>query len=187
MPIIPPKTTPSTSSDRVKLKLSTGVTAKPSVSTVATSTDDTSLSLAALHQRHLKPPRSVGVNVVPEDLVRRVERSVQTQGPLPLGRKERGTSPRARPILVDASVQSDAAPSTTNYCDECKSRNVQGTTKPVAERTTTTTGQEIVGKKRPDGVAKSRIPVMSEGIKEKRAALIRQDTWTESLDQLGDG
>ncbi|XP_032455973.1 KN motif and ankyrin repeat domain-containing protein 2-like isoform X1 [Nasonia vitripennis] len=156
----------------VKLKLSMGVMAKPSLSDAATETTDASISLATLRRRQTGS-RSVGVNVARCDLLGCVSRSTETLAPRI---RDFGTSPQ-RKLLVDVSVGASLPSVTTgstNYCDECK--QISKSAKAAA----------VEGRSRSS--SKSRIPVMTEPAKnERRTTLIRQDTWTESLDQLGDG
>ncbi|XP_058797824.1 KN motif and ankyrin repeat domain-containing protein 2-like isoform X2 [Phymastichus coffea] len=164
----------------VKLKLNAGVSAKPSVCDVATETCDTSISLSALRrQQTLGGGKSVSTSVG-RDLVRTVSRSTETLTPRS---RDFGTSPR-RKLLVDVSVGGSLPfiATSTNYCDECKqiNKNKQQQQQQQQQHSKTDKGKGYS--------MRTRIPVMSADAKnERRSNLIRQDTWTESLDKLGDG
>jgi hypothetical protein len=179
--------------DRVKLKLSTGVTAKPSVADASTETTDASIGLTALRrQQQLGGPKSVGVNVG-RDLVQSTSRATETTGPR---QRDFGTSPQ-RKLLIDVSVGASLPASatgtpSTNYCDECKQiskhlneREAPKATPESGQRRKPDSPTEPVLKKRPE-LARTRIPMMSDPKGERRTTLIRHDTWTGSLDQLGD-
>lgn len=156
--------------------MSIGVTAKPSVADVATETYDASISLTALRrQQTLCAAKSVGTSVG-RDLVRTVSRSTETLIPRC---RDFGTSPQ-RKLLVDVSVGGSlpSIANSTNYCDECKqtSKNKQQQQQQLQTKDK--------GKAQ---IMRTRIPVMSpEARNERRSNLIRQDTWTESLDKIGD-
>ncbi|XP_014211758.1 uncharacterized protein LOC106641757 [Copidosoma floridanum] len=158
-----------------KLRLSKSVSAQPSTAHASTETTDESLSLRVLRHQELAPPkRSIAVGVSPRELSSSVSRATETP-PAPVHR-DFGTSPR-RKVLVDVSVGPSLpgvfSPSSTNYCDECKQIGRNLTDKSGAK-----TARSIP----------TRIPVMSAEAKAemRRAKLVRQDTWTGSLDQLGD-
>lgn len=155
-----------------------GVMAKPSLSDAATETTDASISLAAL-RRPQTGSRSVGVNVARCDLLGCVSRSTETLAPRI---RDFGTSPQ-RKLLVDVSVGASlpSITSSTNYCDECKQISKSAKAAATAE------SRPSSNKGRTEPM-RTRIPVMTEPAKnERRTTLIRQDTWTESLDQLGEG
>ncbi|KAJ8681775.1 hypothetical protein QAD02_017567 [Eretmocerus hayati] len=204
-----------------KLRLSTGVTAKPSVSDASTETSDASISLLALRRcQQLGYTRSIGVDCTglvqfstrgtdpdPKTTSSLTTTTTTTTTPSPKKQKtatrESATSPQRR-LLVDAAVQSsptstqNAATTSGNYCDECK----QISKSLSSEKNRARSVDRSAG-----GKPRTRIPVMSPSAmsagtgdstsnKGSHATttltrhpttsnLIRQDTWSEGLDQLG--